>query len=172
MNYTKLAREIKSQVDFLTGKKVKINTIVKALTNIEIKSKPKDILLILKQSILTLEYNYKEITTENRNKIPDDAILVIKESNGYSAIIKTTDGNSLVIAKILLPPGSCTTAGITLLITEFLEINGVSVRNIYRLSKEIWIIVDSESAGKAADALNRLLYKSNDRESSPVSLVD
>ncbi|KAA8923512.1 aspartate kinase [Thermoplasma sp.] len=172
VNYTKLAREIKSQVDFLTGKKVKINTIVKALTNIEIKAKPKDVLLILKQSILTLEYNYKEITTENRSDIPDDAILVIKESNGYSGIIKTTDGNSLVIAKILLPPGSCTTAGITLLITEFLEINGVSVRNIYRLSKEIWIIVDSESAGKAADALNRLLYKSSDKESSPVNLVD
>ncbi|BAB60204.1 TVG1086877 [Thermoplasma volcanium GSS1] len=167
VNYTKLAREIKGQVDFLTGKKIKINTIVKALTNIEVKGKNSNALEILKQSTLTLEYNYEEQHFENPEEIPKSAILIIKDQNGYSTLAKSAKSNSLVIAKIHLPAGSCTTAGITLLITEFLEINGISVVNIYRLSREVWIIIQSESAGKAADALNRLLFQNEKNVGGP-----
>ncbi len=159
VNYTKMAKKIKSRVEFLVGKKIKLNTIVKALTNIEVHGNDADTLDILKKSSLLLEYNYEERHSNNIDDVMNGAMLIVREKDGFTSLIKSNNINSFVIAKIMLPENALTTAGITLLITEFLTINGIQVRNIYRLSREIWIIVDSEVAGKVADALNRLLYQ-------------
>ncbi len=160
-NYTKIAENIKDKVDAMTGKQVKFNTIVKVLANMKAK-KPEyvDDLSILKKSSLTIEYEYSILFFDDIKKIPENAVLVMKESNYYVCIASKNDSNSkIALIKIILPKESSFTPGLTLLITDYLMTYGIKFTNIYRLDTEIWIIIDNSNAGKALYHLSTLLHE-------------
>jgi len=160
-NYTKIAENIKDKVEAMTGKPVKFNTIVKVLANMKTQ-KPEyiDDLDILKRSSLTIEYEYSVIYFDDIKKIPDNAILVMKESNYYVCIASNKGSESkIALIKIILPKESSFTPGLTLLITDYLMTYGIKFTNIYRLGTEIWIIIDNSNAGKALYHLSTLLHE-------------
>ncbi|MEM4835236.1 MAG: hypothetical protein QXS49_04075, partial [Ferroplasma sp.] len=86
-NYTKIAENIRDKVEAMTGKNVKFNTIVKVLANMK-SEKPEytDDLEILKKSSLTIEYEYSILYFDDIKTIPENSILVMKESNIYVCI--------------------------------------------------------------------------------------
>ncbi len=159
-NYTKIAEDIKDKVEAMTGKNVKFNTIVKVLTNIKA-TKPEysDDLNILKKSSLTIEYEYSILYFDNIKKMPENAILMMKESNFYVCIADIGNIESkIALIKIILPKESSFTPGLTLLITDYLMTYGIKFTNIYRLDTEIWIVIDNANAGKALFHLSNLLH--------------
>ncbi len=161
-NYTKVAENIKDKVEAMTGKTVKFNTIVKVLANMKTE-KPEytDDLEILKKSSLTIEYEYSILYFDDIKKIPENTILVMKESNIYICIANTGNQQSkIALIKIILPKESSFTPGLTLLITDYLMTYGIKFTNIYRLNTEIWIVIDNSNAGKALYHLSNLLHES------------
>jgi hypothetical protein len=160
-NYTKIAENIRDKVEAMTGKNVKFNTIVKVLANMK-SEKPEytDDLEILKKSSLTIEYEYSILYFDDIKTIPENSILVMKESNIYVCIAKTENQESkIALIKIILPKQSSFTPGLTLLITDYLMTYGIKFTNIYRLDTEIWIIIDNSNAGKALYHLSNLLHE-------------
>ncbi len=160
-NYTKIAENIRDKVEAMTGKNVKFNTIVKVLANMKTE-KPEytDDLEILKKSSLTIEYEYSILYFDDIKKIPENSILVMKESNIYICIANTGNQQSkIALIKIILPKQSSFTPGLTLLITDYLMTYGIKFTNIYRLDTEIWIIIDNSNAGKALYHLSTLLHE-------------
>ncbi|AKA49519.1 hypothetical protein IX51_10910 [uncultured archaeon] len=159
-NYTSLARKIQNQVEFVTGKKVKINTIVKTLTSYRSKEVDSNAIEILKKSNLSVEYKYTEGYFDSMKEVGDNAMLVVREAGRYKCIMKSDDTNDLAMIRIILPSESAGEPGITLLLTEYLNIFGIDVKNIYRLDTEIWLIVNVDQAGQITDRISKLLYSS------------
>jgi len=161
-NYTKIAENIKDKVEAMTGKNVKFNTIVKILTNMKsTKHEYSADLDILKQSSLTIEYEYSILYFDDLKNVPENAILIMKESNFYVCIANIGNTESkIALIKIILPKESSFTPGLTLLITDYLMTYGIKFTNIYRLDTEIWIIIDNANAGKALFHLSNLLHSS------------
>ncbi|AAT43390.1 hypothetical protein [Picrophilus oshimae] len=159
-NYTKLAQAIKSKVETMTGKDVKVNTIVKVLAGMKENAKSYDQSLdIFKKSSMTIEYKYNKVYCNNIREIPENSILVMKESNYYTCIANVNDEKSdFALIKILLPKESAFTPGLTLLITDYLMTYDIKFTNIYRLDTEIWIMIDNTNAGKALYHLSSLFY--------------
>ncbi|MEM0139262.1 MAG: hypothetical protein QXZ44_01415 [Ferroplasma sp.] len=160
-NYTKIAENIKDKVEAMTGKNVKFNTIVKVLASMKTTTmQHAGDLNILKRSSLTIEYEYSILYFDDIRKVPDNSILVMKESNAYICIASTGNQNSkIALIKIILPKQSSFTPGLTLLITDYLMTYGINFTNIYRLDTEIWIIIDNSNAGKALYHLSNLLHE-------------
>lgn len=159
-NYTSLARRIQRKVGFMTGKEVKINTIVKTLTTMRSEGWECKAVEILKKSNLAVEYRYAEEYSDNLADISGDVMLVVKEGGRFRCIVKSRETNDLALIRIVLPPESAGEPGITLLVTEYLNIFGITVMNIYRLNTEIWLTVDVNHAGQITDRLSKLLYDS------------
>lgn len=159
-NYTSLARRIKSQVEFLTGKDVKINTIVKTLTGLTIKEQDTKASDVLKKSSLSVEYKYTEKYYDDLKDVSSNAMLVVREKDKFKCIFQSGDSNDLALIRITMSPEASGIPGITLLLTEYLSIYDIKVRNIYRLDTEIWITVSVRDAGLITDHLSKLLYNS------------
>ncbi len=159
-NYTSLARKIRSQVEFLAGKEVKINTIVKFLTGFRVVESETRAIDILRRSNLTVEYKYTEAYLDSVKEAGDNAMLIVKEGIRYKCIMKSGDTNDLAMIRITLPGEASGEPGITLLLTEYLAIFGFAVKNIYRLDTEIWMTVGVGQAGEITDRLSKLLYNS------------
>ncbi|WP_337860177.1 hypothetical protein [Ferroplasma sp.] len=160
-NYTKIAEDIRDKVEAMTGKNVKFNTIVKVLANMKAE-KPEyaDDLKILKKSSLTIEYEYSILYFDDIKKVPENAILIMKEGNIYICIASIGNIQSkIALIKLILPKESSFTPGLTLLITDYLMTYGIKFTNIYRLDTEIWIIIDNSNAGKALYHLSNLLHE-------------
>lgn len=159
-NYTSLARRIKKQVEFLTGKEVKLNTIVKTLTSLSVKEEDSKALNILKKSSLLVEYKYTEEYLDRIKDVSEKAMLVVREKNRIKCIVQSDESHDLALIRIQMPPEASGVPGITLFLTEYLSIYDINVRNIYRLDTEIWITVNVRDAGKITDHLGKLLYNS------------
>lgn len=160
VNYTSLAKKIKVQVGAMTGKDVKTNTIVKVLTGMEQSRNDCRVTEILKNSNLVAEYRYTEKYCQNASEIGEDTILAVKEENHFRCIKKSEEKNDLALIRILLPKNSAGEPGITLLIVEYLNLFGLSVKNIYRLDTEIWLTITIGDAGIVLDRLSKFFYKS------------
>lgn len=160
INYTSLANRIKSQVDSITGKKVKVNTIVKILTGFKIENTNVKALDILRRSNLIAEYKYTERYFQNTGDFDKDIMLAVREGDRYKCILKSRETSDLALIRIILPKESAGEPGITLLITEYLNTVGLSVKNIYRLDTEIWITVSINEAGIVLDRLGKFFYNS------------
>lgn len=159
-NYTSIAKKMKKQVEFLSGKEVKLNTIVKNLTRLESTVREPPNIEFLKKSTLSVEYKYTKQSYSSFDQIPRDVLLVVKEREMYNTIAQSKDKNDLALIKILLPEEASGTPGLTLLLTEYLSIYGIQTRNIYRLDTEIWITVDIQDGGIVTEKLGKLLYNS------------
>lgn len=159
-NYTSLARKIQDQVEFVTRKKVKLNTIVKTLTSFKSEGTKTNAIEILKKSNLSVEYRYTEAYFNSIGDVSDEAMLVVREAGRYKCIMKAGDTNDLALIRITLPKESAGEPGITLLLTQYLNIFGIDVKNIYRLDTEIWLTVNVNQAAQITDRISRLLYNS------------
>ncbi len=159
-NYTGLARKIQNQVESMTGTQVKVNTIVKALSNISTENKDQKALEILKNSNLTAEYRYSEENVSSLEGLEDRLLLAVREGDSYRCILKSGKSSDLALIRILLPEAASGEPGITLLVVEYLNLFGLDIRNIYRLDTEIWLTVRMAEAGKVLDKLGRFLYVS------------
>lgn len=161
VNYTSLARKIKDQVEFVTGKSVKINTIVKTLTSYKDSGTSKSRAIeILKRSNLSVEYRYTEAYFDSMDDVGDEAMLVVREEGKFKCIMKSGDTNDLALIRISLPIESSGEPGITMLLTQYLNIFGIDVKNIYRLNTEIWLTVSVGQAAQITDQISKLLYYS------------
>lgn len=157
-NYTSLARRIQKKVEFITGGEVRINTIVKVLTGMKVTKSDEKIPDILGRSNIIAEYKYTEAHLKSPEEIGKDVMLAVKENDGYKCIIKSDRTNDLALIRILLPVDSSREPGITLLIVEYLNTFGLSIRNIYRLDTEVWITVNFADAGLILDRLGNFFY--------------
>lgn len=160
VNYTSLARKIRSQVEFMAGREVKLNTIVKTLSSVRVSESDARAIDILKRSNLTVEYRYTEKNYRKLGDAGEDTMLAVREGDMYRCILKSDDTNDLALIRIVLPSESSGEPGITLLVTEYLNIFGIRVKNIYRLDTEIWLTVNVEDAGEITDRISKLLYSS------------
>lgn len=160
VNYTSLANKISSRVEAISGKRVKINTIVKVLTSLESVKTDTKALEILRNSNITAEYKYTEVYRDSLDEIGDDVMLLVREGARFKCIEKSRETNDLALIRILLPNESSGEPGITLLITEYLNASGLKTKNIYRLNTEIWITVGIEDAGLVLDKLSKFFYNS------------
>lgn len=160
VNYTSLARKIRNQVEFMTGREVKLNTIVKTLSSVKVSESDAKAIDILKRSNLSVEYRYTERYYDRLSEIGDNVMLAVMEGHQYRCILKSEDTNDLALIRITLPKESAGEPGVTLLITEYLNIFGIRVKNIYRLDTEIWLTVSVEDAGEITDRISKLLYSS------------
>lgn len=160
VNYTSLARKIKNQVEFMTGKQVKINTIVKTLTGIRVSESDTRAIDILKKSNLSVEYRYTESYSDRISDVGEGAMLAVRDGERYKCILRSDDTNDLALIRISLPEDSAGEPGVTLLVTEYLNIFEIRVKNIYRLDTEIWLTVNVQEAGQITDRISKLLYSS------------
>lgn len=160
VNYTSLANKIRGQVEAITGKEVKINTIVKVLTTLRVERADTEALEILKNSNIMAEYKYAEIYYDNIGEIGKGVMLAVREGNRYKCIEKSQETSDLALIRVILPQESAGEPGITLLITEYLSAVGLKIKNIYRLDTEIWITVSISDAGLVLDRLSKFFYNS------------
>lgn len=160
VNHTSLANKIHSQVEAISGKKVKINTIVKVLTGMEVKKVDTMALEILRKSNIMAEYKYTEVYHDTIEEIGKHTMLAVNEGDMYKCIEKSSTTNDLALIRVVLPKESAGEPGITLLITEYLSASGLKTKNIYRLDTEIWITVSINHAGLVLDKLSNFFYNS------------
>lgn len=160
INYTSLANRINGQVDSITGKKVKVNTIVKILTGFKVENTNVKTLDILRRSNLIAEYKYTERHFQSIEDFNEDIMLAVRDGDRYKCILKSREKSDLALIRVILPKESSGEPGLTLLITEYLNTVGLSVKNIYRLDTEIWITVSIAQAGIVLDRLGKFLYNS------------
>ncbi len=160
VNHTSLANKIHNQVEAISGKKVKINTIVKVLTSLNLNKADTKALEILRNSNIMAEYKYTETYHDSIEDTGNQVMLAVKEENRYKCIEKSGKTNDLALIRVILPKESAGEPGITLLITEYLSASGLKTKNIYRLDTEIWITVSINHAGIVLDKLSNFFYNS------------
>ncbi len=162
VNYTSLARQIQEQVVKSVSKDVKINTIVKALTEEKINTDSWNRQMeVLSRCDLSLEYRYEE---REVSELPTNCKEFAFAYN-YDGKIRIVGHNSetgnLACIKVKLPNDGSDVPGLTFFIVQHLSINGTKVERIYRLDREILLITNQNSAARVMTLLSDLILKSH-----------
>ncbi|EQB68754.1 MAG: hypothetical protein B2I18_00405 [Cuniculiplasma sp. C_DKE] len=160
VNYTSLARKIKKQVESMTGKEVKLNTLVKYITSITPGEKEDYQINYLKKSNLDVEFKFAEKEGKEFDPDREDVFLVYKTQEGFKFLVRNDPEGNLACIRITLPPEAKKAPGITLFVVEFLSMQQISIEKIYRFDLEIILVCSVEVASKVISSLSDLIFKS------------
>ncbi|MCL4345574.1 MAG: hypothetical protein M1375_02010 [Candidatus Thermoplasmatota archaeon] len=162
VNYTSLAREIQDSVQNATGKQVKINTIVKVLTEEKIDTDSWSRQMnILSKADLSLEYRYEEKEVERIGPDCMDFAFAYRDRGRIKIITHSGEGGHLACIKVTLPEEGSEVPGLTFFIVRFLSIHGAKIERIYRLDREILLICNQNVADSIMTILSDLIIKSH-----------
>ncbi|MGP6206954.1 hypothetical protein ACNF42_02825 [Cuniculiplasma sp. SKW3] len=162
VNYTSLAREIQQSVEKAVNKSVKINTIVKILTEEKIPTDSwKKQMNTLSRADLSLEYRYEERLVKTIGPDCSDFAFAYKNKDMISIITHNSKDGNLACIKVTLPEDGSDVPGLTFFIVQFLSIHGAKIERIYRLDREILLISNQSVADQIMSILSDLIIKSH-----------
>lgn len=160
VNYSSLAKTIREKVEGITGKEVKVNTIVKCLTEISPSESTENQLEYLRKSNLSLEYKYAEKIQNTRPSLKENTVLVYRTGEEWKILSKDMEGGNLALIRIQLPLEAAGRPGITLFVVEYLLMHRIEVDKIYRFGTEILLVCNQEKADIIVRYLSELMFKS------------
>jgi hypothetical protein len=162
VNYTSLARQIHPNIEKTVGKSVKINTIVKILTEEKIPTDSwKKQMETLAKADLSLEYRYEEKEVDNLRPECNDFAFAYKNKDKIKIITHNSVEGSLACIKVTLPEEGSEVSGLTFFIVQFLSVHGEKIERIYRLDREILLITNQNRADQVMSILSDLIIKSH-----------
>ncbi len=160
VNFTSLAKAIKPTVDDACVRDVKINTLVKILSEMKIyagswerQSK------ILKESNISLEYRYTEIELDHFPDTPLEFLFAYKYKNKFRFIVQDEEIGNMACIRIMLPEYGSDVPGITFTVVEYLSIQNIKIERIYRLDREILLICSHSIADTVLKNLSNIIIK-------------
>ena len=156
-NLNAIAREIKSAVESLTGREVKLNTIEKALTKVSV-AKTQVSSLSTTGTEVELETGISELslTKEEFGKLDfSKLILAIVDEGNVKAIVKGGEASSdLVILKVKFS-GSRHEVPYHPLIMIFNALN-INLIHAFRFDRNVYFIMPRKDSLKALSAIEKL----------------
>ena len=161
VNYTSLARKIKRQVESMTGKEVKLNTLVKYITSITPNLQEDYQINYLKRSNLNVEFRFSEREGNTVDPSNNDIFLVYKAADRFRYLVRNDPDGKLACIRITLPEDAKKAPGITLFVVEYLMMQQISIEKIYRFDLEIILVCGIDVANQVISSLSDLLFKSN-----------
>ena len=160
VNYANLARKIQPTVESMTDKDVKINTLVKSLTQIKPETTWGKQIDLLRNSKLSLDDKYKEKLVSRPDEIDSNSIVAVRTPHGFKCLMGGMDDGDLALIKIELPEDASKSPGLTLFVVEYLMLQKVNIEKIYRFDTEIILTAKQEDAVKILEHLSNLIYRS------------
>ena len=160
VNYANLARKIQTTVESMTGKMVKLNTLVKSLSQIRPETTWGGQIDLLKNSKLSLDYKYKEKLATSSKDITENSIVAVRTPRGFKCLVGEADDGNLALIRIELPADAAGSPGLTLFVVEYLMLQKVNIEKIYRFDTEIILTSKQEYAVKIIEHLSNLVYRS------------
>jgi len=154
VNYSSLAKKINERVNKIMGKRIPLNTLVKALTRYKPKSEFNiEPALALNRVDISLEYDYNQKYVDKKELNELDFLMALKNDGKYNVILKEKSETGYALLKIKMKENYAEIPGITVLVISILEHKGIKIENIYRFGHEIWILVRSQYAPNAVETL-------------------
>ena len=156
VNANALAREIKDSVEMITGKKVKINTIAKAITNVKPLGKAssisfKDIDVRLDTDVVEVTY-----TTDELSRIPFSSILMALMDGDKVKVLKHRDSESiegdLVLLRLTFRGESVAYHPLWIIFNSL----GIEVKHVIRHDNRLFIFMPRADAIKALSIIEKI----------------
>ncbi len=160
VNFTSLSKSIKPTVDSMLEKDVKLNTLVKILSSLDIYAGSWDRQSkILKESNISMEYRYTEIELDKFPDEPINFLFAYQYRNKYRFIVQDQNRGNMACIRILLPDHGSDVPGITFTVAEYLSVQNIKIEKIYRLDREILLICNHNIADTVLKNLTDLIIK-------------
>ncbi len=159
VNYTKLASKISPYVNALAGERVRINTIVKALSTVKTEDHFKEIVDILKEADMSVDFRYME-RLKCGKFVPGENVLIAYRKNNCWKVIEGDPSGELALVRITLPPEAAGKPGLTLFLVQYLAVYDLHVEKIYRFDTDILLMCSYEIVDQVVRYLRDLIFLS------------